>query len=645
MQKRVREIREIDEKPLNLIDSHIKKKNNKAQVTLFIIIAVLIVVSVSVYFVFRSQMNKENVPKDFLPIYNYYISCVQDSAHNGAIILGQQGGYINTPQYSPGSVYMPFSSQLNFFGTGVPYWYYISGNGVIKEQKPGLQKMESELNDYIHNNLFCDFSSFEEQGFYVTVGDLNVNSKIEQNLISLDVNQELKIEKDKKVWKSSKHNIDVKSSLGKFYDIADKIYSMQKDKMFLENYGVDILRLYAPVDGSDISCGPKIWSVNEVRENLTEALEANIPQIKVKGDYYTLSNPDKKYYVQDLGKNIDFNVNFMFSREWPMKVEIWPSQTGILRADPIGLQEGMGMLGFCYVPYHFVYDFAFPVLVQLYSQDEIFQFPVVVSIVKNHPREPLNSESMPNTVPELCDHKITKMDVYSYNTNLEPVSANLRFKCFDTSCDIGSTIIKDNEASYSGEFPQCGNGYIIASAEGYEDAREVVSTLSEGIVNIVLKKKYKLGLELDKAGSLTNESAIITFSKNGSTLTVPYPDQNNVELSEGQYIVKAYVYSGANIPLQGSSTEKCIDVPKSGVLGMFGFSESKCFTLNIPSQNIDRAVSGGGIINYYVSESELMDSKKIILDAESFPYPKEIQDIQNNYNNVDVSRLNMRFEK
>ena len=39
-------------------------------------------------------------------------------------------------------------------------------------------------------------------------------------------------------------------------------------------------------------------------------------------------------------------------------------------AEPVGNQEGMGMLGFCYVAYHFVYDLAYPVLVQVYYEDE-----------------------------------------------------------------------------------------------------------------------------------------------------------------------------------------------------------------------------------------------------------------------------------
>ena len=93
--------------------------------------------------------------KEIEPVYLYYLSCIEQDTSNGALLLGQQGGYIQQPEFSPGSEYMPFSSQLDFFGTGVPYWYYISGNGVSKEQVPSKEKMQSDLNDFVKARLYA----------------------------------------------------------------------------------------------------------------------------------------------------------------------------------------------------------------------------------------------------------------------------------------------------------------------------------------------------------------------------------------------------------------------------------------------------------------------------------------------------------
>ena len=49
-----------------------------------------------------------------------------------------------------------------------------------------------------------------------------------------------------------------------------------------------------------------------------------------------LRSKENEYFVQDIGENIDVNVNFLYSNQWPMKLEVWPSEDGILRADPVG---------------------------------------------------------------------------------------------------------------------------------------------------------------------------------------------------------------------------------------------------------------------------------------------------------------------
>jgi len=620
-------------------------KSKRSQVTVFIILAILIIGVIVVFFVFRGNLFQQTLPVELEPVYSYYLSCIENTAFDGALILESQAGYIEQPEFSPGSQYMPFSSQLDFLGIGVPYWYYISGNGVSKEQIPSKAKMESELNNFLkERGSECDFSQFEERGFDIDFGEIEVETSINDGTISAKVKQDLSISFGETTWSGSNHDIDFNSNLGKFYDLAQKIYKTQKETMFLEKYGLDILRLYAPVDGSEISCSPKIWNVDDVRIELINALEANVPAVKLEGDYYDLRTSDNKYFVQNIGEDVNVNVNFLYLNQWPMKLEVWPSEDGILRADPVGLEEGMGMLGFCYTPYHFVYDFAYPVMIQLYSGNEMFQFPVVVLIDKNNPREALDVEGLPNVVPELCMYKNTELNVYTYNTQLEPVEAEIGFKCFDTTCNIGKTTMGEGDAVLVDKFPQCVNGYVVVSAEGYKTKKYLISTLESSNAVIVLDKKYELELEVQKQGSeLGSDYAIITFTKEDETITTTYPEQKQIELTEGQYEIKTYIYSDSQITLKGSTTQKCVDIPKSGVIGIFGFTEEKCFDLKIPDQVVDFAVSGGGKQDYYVGESELQDSSKLIINADSFGIPKDVEDLQINYNNVETGGLDINF--
>ena len=618
--------------------------NQKAQTTIFIILAIAIVAAILLFFFFRGSLSFGGPPKNLEPVYTYYLNCIDQETAIGAAILGQQAGYIEGPEFTPGTSYMPFSSYLDFVGIGVPYWYYISGNGLVKEQVPTKENMEEELNKFLEQRILeCNFAEFTRQGFEIDLGkDIEVQTKIRDNKIDVEVKQNIIIRTEEGSWTGKRHTKDVNSNLGKFYELSLKIYEDFKETMFLENYGVDILRLYAPVDGVKIQCNPAIWNTEEVRENLTRALEANIPFIKIKGDYYNLKDKDNEYFVHDIGESVDVNINFLFSRNWPSKMEVWPNDQGLMIADPVGTQEGLGMLGFCYVPYHFVYDFAYPVLIQMYYNDEIFQFPVVVFINKNRPREPIEGSSLPNAVPELCQYKNTEITVSTFNVNLEPVPADIGFKCFDTTCRIGRTQINQGDAILSENFPQCGNGFVIATAEGYETKKQIFSTIREGSITLFLDRKYKLELELESAGSIDN--AIVTFTKDDKIKSIAYPDQKEVELTTGQYEIKVYVYSKSNIRLEGSSEQKCIDVPISGVLGIFGATEQKCFNLEIPGQTIDTGVSGGGTQNYFISESQLENSNKIIIEVTNFGNPSKVEDLQINYNRIETSNLGVFFE-
>ncbi len=624
--------------------SEINVRNKKAaSLAIFIIIAILLVGAIVLVYLLRDAFTISTLPKEVRPVYDYFSSCIEEETRMAALTMGSQAGYLQLPEFEPGSDYMPFSSQLDFMGA-VPYWYYVSGNGIAKEQIPGKKKMEEQLRLYLKERIDeCSFSAFEQNGFTVEKGDIDVGVTIEDTKINVDAIMPLTVSFGDRRGTKTEHKVTVDSKLGKFYNLASEIYNKEQKTEFLENYGVDILRLYAPVDGSDLGCAPKVWSKSAVRENLTSALEANTQAIKIKGDYYSLGKEENKYFVQDLGERTEEEVNFLYLRNWPMKFEVWPSESNILMAEPVGLQEGLGILGFCYVPYHFVYDFSYPVLIQIYDGEEIFQFPVAVVIDKNTPRKAPDVEGLPEVVPELCGHKLTKMNISTYNTQLDPVPASIKYKCFDTSCYIGDTVIEGEDAILTANFPQCINGYIIADAEGYKTAKLVQSTVEPSESLLILDKKYNLELEVTKEGSsLNDEYAIVTFTGE-DTLTTVYPEQKNIELTAGEYEVKVYVYTNSTITLAGSKTEKCIEVAKSGISGVFGATDEKCFTLEIPEQVVSFAVSGGGTQKYYVTEDPELQSGKLKIDATNFGKPTKVEDLQENYNKIQTEGLDIQF--
>jgi len=620
--------------------------NKRGQVTIFIILAIVIVGGIIVYFSLRGGFG-ESIPEDMKPVYDYYVSCLEATTEEGISLLGEQGGYIEVPDFEAGSPYIPFSSQLSFFGQAVPYWMYVSGNNVLKEKIPTRNEMERQLEKYVSDRVTdCDFSDFEAMGYDVYVEsprddsgepDGSVSAGIKENSVDLGVTNQITIFKGEQSVSVTSHEFSVASKLGKFYDMAVDVYDYEKENMFLEKYALDVMRLYAPVDGVELSCTPKIFIDSEIREDLYEGLDINMNSIKLKGGYYDLSSKERSYFVSDVGFDIDEDVNVMYNPNWPTKIEIYGDRV----VAPVGTQPGMAAMGLCYVPYHLVYDISFPVMIQFFDSEELFQFPIAVIIDNSQPREALPSTFGDVSLEdEVCKYQNADLLVYTYDSELNPVEARLQFKCLSSICEIGETKTVGDDAIFDGAAPQCVNGFVVASAEGYADGKYQISTNSESIANIVLKKEYELGLDLGDIGGV----AMVSFTSDDYSATVMYPEAKNITLVEGEYNVSVYVYEDSSLHLEGYSDTMCVDVPVSGVGGLLGLEKEECYDIEVPGMDIEMAVVGGGSSTEYIAESMLSDSVELNLKVPLFNRPTSLDGLQKNYEAVDLATVFLEFE-
>lgn len=606
---------------------------NKGQVTIFIIIALVIVGSIISYFLLKDQFFKPQTDNFYKPVEELFLSCINDNVESGISLLEEQGGYIYLPEFSAGSEFMPSSSQLNFFGDALPFWMYVSGNNIVKEQVPSRKNMENDLETFLNENVKCDFSEYEIKGYNISIENKKSDVKISDDKVDVIINSALEIQFENKSARIDEHKKSVNTKLGKFHSIALRIYNYQKSNMFLEKYGIDVLRLYAPVDGIELSCSPKVWSVQNVENEIKQALEANIMMLKVKGDYYSKDKVDK-YFISDIES--DEAVQFLYSQNWPTKIDT-KNDNGFLISNPVGNQAGLGVIGFCYVPYHFVYDFVFPVLVEVYDEKEMFKFPIVSIIKSNKERNALSGE-LSETESSVCDTKNANVNVYTYNTDLDLLNADISFQCFENVCDIGST----KNGFLKGKFPQCVNGIVSAKASGYKEAKQIVSTNNEDEIDLILEKIYNVSLIL-KITNVVNDLAVINFVSEDYSKTVIWPEQKNVELAEGYYNISVQIYKNSSFFIPETKTNKCIKVPQPGLLGIFGAKTEKCFDLIIPSQTLTNVIGGGGNVQEYLIKENLAKGKLEII-ASSIPVAKNIEDIQNSYTTLENKKLEIKYE-
>lgn len=602
--------------------------SKRGQMTVFIILAIVIVVGIIGYFFIHSQGVDGAIPAEFSPVYSYYEQCISQETASALDVAGTQGGYVSVPPYIPGSQYAPFSSQLDFFGFPVPYWFYLSGNGVAKEHVPRMSDIQRGLEESIAARIQeCDFSAFYAQGFSIEFSPPVVKTRILDDRIVVDVDAPMSVTYNEASARKASHHVEVPSHFGSLYKEAVSVYTAEKQEAFLENYSADVLRLYAPVDGVEISCSPKVWKAREVVEGLRSALSANIGALTfLDGSARARSG---NYFV--VPHAVQHRVQLAYHPQWPSAIDIEGADDALLLARPIGNQAGLGILGFCYAPYHFVYDVRFPVMVQITEGDELFQFPVVVVIDKNMPRNGISGGAPQiDDTPDLCAFSPQNVTVHISDRELHPVDARVEYECLNQLCTLGTAV----GGTLSASAPSCLNGNLRVRADGFADSQTLFSSSEQSATDIVLEPVYAVNVSLSVNGKTLGDNAVVSLI-GPRAASVLLPDSGQASLSEGYYNITVMVYRNTSLTIPASKTTQCQDVPEAGIFGFFGKTAEQCFDITLPETKIESALVGGGSSQLYLLASDLQKGV-VRFEVDGLPVPTTLEQLQSNYAAFDA---------
>jgi hypothetical protein len=601
----------------------------KGQVAVFVIIAIVIVGGIIAYFYARSASAPVGIPTELAPAFDYYQSCIQSTTRSALDLAGTQGGYTKLPAEQPASYYAPFSSNLDFLGFSVPYWEYVSGNGIVKEQELTSSQVELQIASFVQEQLpiRCHFDDFYSKGWNVNIAAPKVSVQITDNIVQVSVSAATTVTFANQSASKSDYSVSVDSRFGDLLNKAQAVYQKEAQEAFLENYTMDVLDLYAPVDGVEIGCAPKIWKSRDVESAIKQGLNDNIAALQFgkKSSYFNVA--------VDSG-NAD--IRAMYSQSWPSSLQIDGADGEIMRTDSMGQQAGMGVIGFCYQPYHFVYSLMYPVLFQLSEGNEIFQFPVVAIIKNNVPRQ-VNLTLAYNDTSDtnLCQYATQDVNVNLFDNAFNPIDGEVSYSCFDQSCSLGETV----GGSISGKIPACINGFMEVNAPGYASKSVIFSSHNTSDANIYLDKLYNVSVSLLIDGKNAKGTSVI-YLQGAQTATAVIPDNSNVQLSEGFYNVSVYVYGNTSITLPASTNRQCSTVSASGISGFFGQTREQCYDITIPQTKIDQAIIGGGTGEIYLLP-EMLQSGKITLSVSSLPVPKNLEDLQTSYALFDTQGVDI----
>ena len=607
------------------------KMGKKGQVTMFIILGIVIVAAVASIFVFKDYLIKNefereaaklDLGEEAVPVYNYFKDCIADIAFDGIDIMASQGGYLEIPDYNyPIDPALPFSNKLEVFGNSgleVPYWFYETSNGIQELQIPTVDEMESSLNIYIENNVFeCtnNFTLFEEysvRGF----DNLDVITNIEDDKVYIKAVTELTLDNKGVEQKIENVYAVLDTDFGRLYNEANNIFDELYHSNFTEEKTIDMLVLYdeLPFSFTEFSCERKIWSKKKVIEDFKKILELNT---------FKYGSKENKYFSIDA--DYESEVSFSYNREWPTDIEVVDEEE-ILKGNEI---TGNSLAGsflrsvLCVNDYKFIYNVKYPVMVKL-SSDVDFIFAYQTLIKHNQAKNNLVQGTLKAQESQLCLNKIMPTQV---NTNVG--NAEINFKCFDTTCDIGFT---DSSGYLFDNFPQCMNGLIIAQKDGYKKAELLTSTNRETQNILLLDKISSINFEIRiiengvERGILDDEDAIILLKQEDYSTSLEKGSEA-VELAEGIYEVSSIITKNKKINIPKQNIRECTSVPKPGLFGLI-FNEERCIDIDIGGFDLDAVVIGGNNFEFDFNPDDSKSSITFYINVYGIPdNNEEIQDI------------------
>ena len=177
--------------------------NNVGQVSAFVFIALIVVGTVIGYFVFNSGFNSVKVDSKIDPVYNHVDNCLGEVGGDAIKYVSLRGGYYE----------LRGDNEL-----GISY-YVVDGKANI----PSLEEVENQISFYVEDFL-SDCLSFEKfEGFEINEGDMDAETKINEDRVNFDLNYLLSIERDNESFLVENFEKEIEVRLGLVYETTKDI--------------------------------------------------------------------------------------------------------------------------------------------------------------------------------------------------------------------------------------------------------------------------------------------------------------------------------------------------------------------------------------------------------------------------------------
>jgi hypothetical protein len=230
--------------------------NKRGQVTIFIIIAILVLGAVVMYFVFRDDYSLNNSFTEADAVRTFTESCIKETATDVIYEVGSGGGYYFPPKYSTqsGVVY---------------YWGFDNVNHL-----PTKEFVEEQISIYASENIkLCtkEFSQFSD--LKVNEGNIEVVTSIKNDRVVLDVVYPLTISKaNQSTTINSFDNLEIPIRVGVIYNAVNEMskYTYGDSGICLDCLNNISLKNNLNINMADYQNNSVVFTISDAKVSLNE---------------------------------------------------------------------------------------------------------------------------------------------------------------------------------------------------------------------------------------------------------------------------------------------------------------------------------------------------------------------------------------
>lgn len=512
-----------------------KRLNSKGQLTVFIIIGLLILISIAtlVYFTqVRTTAPLKRVvavPQEVQPIYDHVATCISDISKQGLERLGTQGGYINLPPYISNNPNAHIKND-EFGISKTALWYYEG-----EDRTPTISFMQKELQDHIKIQLetCVNFEAFQENYEIQAASPITSIVTFTDSQVIAEVKWLLNIRIGDKIQQLDAYVIEHNLAFAPIVNLATQTMKYENENEWFEDLTIQLLTSNPkiPFDGLEFFCGTKKWNIRNIREDIQTTLATNLPSVRVANTNYPPPLESISVYnnlkdeAQDIRKelergkldidwpedspldafemnrmmmnlnipSLDLGAAFTYQPNWPIYLNVEPSQGGILStAQMKGPKQYLRFL--CMNQWHFTYDIIYPIKALIRDDNAFdgqgyvftFGFPVIIeNNAESRNVFGVRRFDVPIEGVDFCDRIGTEaLDVRATGfaeggfTAEELADVNITYSCGPQACALGKTYSDGSGAiRLQTLLPEgCANPSITATKEGYLSASAYATT-------------------------------------------------------------------------------------------------------------------------------------------------------------------------